>query len=444
MNNNMGYDQNGMGYDQNNMGYDQNGGMGGGYPQQPMGGMNQPMGGMNQPMQQQMMQQQRFGGMNQPMMNNQPMQQGYGMNDPMMNQQPMYDQPNTSFGGSSGDSGNKKNQIPIIIAMILVLVVGGVIIAFLLKDDSSSGGSGKKKKEETEVEIKKPDKAYTGDLSNYDDLKKYYEDSFKTSCREDGNTCYMSFKDSIYLALDKENGKVKRVAVGDEKITKDMIMALLSPFANTSEKEKEIENAITWMDGGLLYSDKEFELHASKSALMVSPEPYSPANDSLVGLKENNKFTLSNIEFGKKYTVDVQHFDNNFKNISLRSLETSRDTSSGSFDYEEDGYEVRVSYKFEEDKINFDSEFEDTYFKEYTDNSNHVKGGYQCYTEDEDIECYDYVYLTESPMGHDYGVYLVIRLNYRFDSSQISKLESLKQPAKEYIKKLGSGVKVVS
>ena len=447
-NNNMGYDQNGMDFDQNNMGYGQNGmgygqnGMGG-YPQQPMGGMNQPM------QQQQMMQQQRFGGMNQgygmnqPMMNNQPMQQGYGMNDPMM-QQPMYDQPNTSFGGHSSGSGSKQNPVPIIIAMILVLVIGGVIIALLLKGDDSDSGSSKKKSKDkvTEIEIKKPSSQYTGNLSDYSALKKYYEDSFNATCEDDGTgTCFINFKKGVYLSIEKEGSKVKRVMVGDTSKNKDTYIALLYPFANTAEKEKEIENSLSWMEDGLLYSDKEFELSVNDTTAIIRPEPYQAVDDNLIDLKENNKFTLSNIKFGKRYTVDVEHFNNNLK-PTLRSLSGDKDTSRADISYEENGTNISITYKFDEDKLNFESEYNVPYFKEYRDTSSHEKGGNVCYVEDNSIECFNYLALGDSPMGYGYKVYFITKVRYQFESS--AKIDANKQKASEYIKKLGTGVKVSS
>ena len=132
--------------------------------------------------------------------------------------------------------------------------------------------------------------------------------------------------------------------VGDTSKNKDTYIALLYPFANTAEKEKEIENSLSWMEDGLLYSDKEFELSVNDTTAIIRPEPYQAVDDNLIDLKENNKFTLSNIKFGKRYTVDVEHFNNNLK-PTLRSLSGDKDTSRADISYEEDGANISITYK---------------------------------------------------------------------------------------------------
>ncbi len=447
--NNMGYDRNGMGYDQgNNMGYNPNGGQMGGYQQQMPQQMPQqtPM----QPMQQQqMMQQQRFGGM----------QQGYGMNQPMqqqpmqqdygMPQQNIYDQSDMSFGGGSNGGSGKRNQIPIIIAMVLVLVVGGVIIAFLLKDDSSSGGSSKKKKEETKIEIKAPSKPYSGSITDYSAIKKYYEDNYKVSCDEDGDNCLFSFSDDVYVALNKNGSKLKRISVGDKKKNLETYTILLAPFLDNGTKKEDVGHAISWMDEGLLYTDVDYDLGANDGTIILEVDRLSKPNEKLIELKENNKFALSNNEYGKKYTVDVQHYNDNYKTTLLRALSSEDSSSMAMYTYEGDNYTVNVSYKFEEDKLNLDNTGYENVLKEYNDVSRPEKGGRVCYKKevagDYYLECYDYTQLGESSMGHGYQIYFIIRTTYSFEGASGKSLrDSSTTKAADYIKKLHSGIKVVS
>ena len=429
---NMGFNNNGMGYDPNNE-YNQNGG-------QPMGGVYPPQQGMGGPtpmQQQQMMQQQRFGGMqqgygmNQQMpqqstmqqqMSQQPMQHGYGMP-----QQQIYDPGSMAFGSGSS---KKQNQVPIIIAIILVLVVGGVLIWLLVKGNNKDGD--KKTNSQNEIEIKAPSRAFSGDITNVEQLKKYYEDNYNLSFDKSDLGYFASFSKDIYLNISLDSkGKLKGVVVGDQKKRDDVFSTLLAPFADTSAKKTLLDQAFLWMnDGGLVYDDRNLSITVGDNSMLVSKS--GDYLDTLIELKGNNKFTLSTNEFdNKKYTVDVQHYSNNFKKTFMRTVYVSDISAKASFDYSDDGYTVSVAYIFYEDYVN---------------NADPSKGGKVCYTSDNSefyvIKCTNYISLGDSKSGNSKGGnFFEVIVEYTFDKA--STRDQYKDKAIEYFKKLNGGVKVV-